>query len=335
MRNKGFGRARPLGIAVGAAVVALGLAASPAGASSSRSASVNNDTLTVTGGSSGDRLALRLAAGSTGTLEVDFDDNGSADFSFDRSTFSKIAVNTRSGNDQFRIDQVNGAFADEAITVDGGAGRDVLNGGDGTEEFIGGSGNDAVDGNKGNDTANLGSGNDTFTWDPGDGSDLIDGQTGRDTLDFNGAGAAEVMSLSANGQRSLFLRDLGNIRMDMDNVENLDLTALGGADLVTVNDMSGTDFRRADVDLGGGDAAVDTLTLNGTANADRIEVDVRGGTEVEANGLQTSLQITGSEPTDLLQINTLDGNDTVDVDNNVDNVIGVSVDLGSGQPAPR
>ena len=46
--------------------------------------------------------------------------------------------------------------------------------------------------------------------------------------------------------------------MDMDGVERLDLTALGGADTVTIDDMTGTDFRRAGIDLsgpaGGGDA---------------------------------------------------------------------------------
>ena len=38
------------------------------------------------------------------------------------------------------------------------------------------------------------------------------------------------MSLTPNGERALFLRDVANIRMDMDNVERLDLTALAGTD---------------------------------------------------------------------------------------------------------
>src|SRR5215217_5657375 len=83
-------------------------------------ASVANDTLTVNGSSRDDRIALRLAAGDPGTLEVDFGDDGSAEHRFDRSTFSNIEVFLRSGNDEFRVDQVNGVFADEALTVDGG-----------------------------------------------------------------------------------------------------------------------------------------------------------------------------------------------------------------------
>ena len=160
--------------------------------------------------------------------------------------FSRIEVFTGSGHDQFRVDQANGAFTDEALTIDGGNGRDTLNGGDGVELFIGGNGRDAVDGNRG-DTALLGNGRDSFRWDPGDGSDIVEGENGTDTLDFNGAGVDEIMSLSPNGERSLFLRNIANIRMDMNGVERLDLTALGGADTVTVDDMSGTDRRRADV----------------------------------------------------------------------------------------
>ncbi len=264
MIRKNVAGARRLGLAAGAAAAALAVgwaAASPAAAAQSPSAAVANDILTVTGTGDSDRIALRLEAGAPGTLQVDFGDDGSADFSFDRSTFSRIEVFALGGSDQFRMDQVNGAFADEAATIDGGRDGDILNGGDGNELFIGRGGNDAVDGNRGDDTALLGSGDDSFRWDPGDGSDVVEGKNGTDTLDFNGAGGGEKMSLSPNGHRSLFLRDVANIRMDMGDVEQLDLTTLGGVDTFTVDNMSGTDFHRADVDLsgptGGGDALAD------------------------------------------------------------------------------
>ena len=320
-----------LGLA-GAAALAIGLAG-PAVAATSP-AVVFNDTLTVITGSGHDRLALRLAPGAPGTLDVDLGDDGSADRSFDRSTFSRVTVILGSGNDTFRVDQVNGAFADEALSVDGGSGDDVMKGGDGTEEFRGGSGRDAVDGNRGDDAAYLGSGQDSFRWDPGDGSDIVEGDSGTDTLDFNGAGAAENMSLSPNGQRTLFLRDVANIRMDMDNIEQLDLTALGGADTVTIDDMSGTDFRRALVDLsgptGGGDAAADVVTVKGTQNADQVEV-VTDGAAVVVQGLPTQTRISGSETIDRLLVNTLGGNDNAEVADEVATLIGVTIDLGSGQ----
>jgi hypothetical protein len=319
--------ARRLGIAAGAAaLVALGLAsAAPAGAATS--ASVTGDTLTVRGSAAGERLALRLAPGASGTLQVDFGDDGTADASFDRTTFSQIRVTLRSGDDAFRVDQVNGAFADEALTVEGEDGDDTFAGGDGAERYFGGAGDDAVDGNRGDDSAELGSGQDSFRWDPGDGSDTIDGQIGHDTLDFNGAGAAENMSLSANGSRSVFLRDVATIRMDMDNVESLDLTALGGVDTFTVNDMSGTDFQVANVDLqgpaGGGDGAIDTVTVNGTAAADTIDV-APGGIGVQVSGLKTTTGIGGSEATDVLVVNGLGGDDAITVDPATGALIGVT-----------
>ena len=326
--------ARGLGLAAGAAaMLAVGLAtASPAAAATS--ASVSNDTLTVNGGNGDDRIALRLAAGAPGTLQVDFGDDGSAEHSFDRGTFSRIDVFTGNGNDQFRVDQTNGAFANETLTVDGGNGDDTLNGGDGVELFIGGNGDDSVDGNRGNDTAFLGNGQDSFRWDPGDGSDVVEGENGFDTLDFNGAGVDEIMSLSPNGERALFLRNIANIRMDLNGVERLDLTALGGADTVTINDMSGTDFRRADVDLsgpaGGGDGVADVVTVKGTEQADNIHVR-DAGAQVAVGGLRTETVVTGADAIDRLQVDALGGDDKVDVDPAVPALIDVSVDLGAGQ----
>src|SRR5262249_39220709 len=136
MTSNRSARVRRVGLAAGAAA-ALGLAgvamASPAGAAPSPSASVANDTLTVTGTHASERLPLPLQAGAPGVLDVDFGDDGTAEFSFDRATFSHIDVFLRGGDDQFRVDQINGSFPDEALTVYGGNGNDTLNGGDGNE----------------------------------------------------------------------------------------------------------------------------------------------------------------------------------------------------------
>lgn len=318
-----------LGLAVGAAAAATAISLAVAGpASAATSGSVADDTLTVTGTNDDDQIALRLAPGIPGIVQVVVD--GTVEGSFDRTTFSEIVVLLGNGNDRFDIDQINGAFPDEQVTVNGGNGDDILNGGDGAELFIGGNGKDAVDGNRGNDTGDLGTGMDTFTWDPGDGSDVIDGRTGTDTLVFNGANVNEQMSLSPTGERSLFHRVQANIDMDMIRVERLDLRALGGADTVTINDMSGTDFRQADVNLGGADAAIDTVIVNGTENADHIKLKAHG-TRVDVEGLQTETKLTGTETTDVLRIAALDGDDKVDVDQGVSDLIGVQVDLGAGQ----
>jgi len=304
-----------------ALVAAVFLTAAPAVAASTR-AQVDDHVLIVQGSGGDDQLALRLAPGAPNTLQVDFDDDGSAEASFDRSTFTTIVVMLSGGDDQYRVDQANGAFADEAITVDGGGGDDVMNGGDAAEVFLGRGGSDFVDGNRGGDTAFLHGGNDTFRC-----------SGGTDSLDFNGAAGPENMSLSAVGSRSLFFRDAGNIRMDMSDVEVLDLTALGGVDTFTLNDMRGTGFLRADVDLsvgGNPDGAADIVTVKGTEQADDVNVGAAAGSVV-VDGLQTQLRVTGSEPADHLQVDTLEGDDDVDVDNAVATLIDVDVDLGADE----
>jgi hypothetical protein len=334
--TNGMARVRRFGVAAAALTIAATVAAGPAVAAPrfAGSAWVRHDTLVVIGSRGDDRIALRLKSGAPDRLQVDFGDDGVADRTFDRDRFTRVTVFAGRGDDRVRIDEGSGTFADEAVAISGGRGDDVLDGGSGVERFAGGPGRDTIDGNGGNDRAWLGSGRDAFRWDPGDGSDVVEGQSGTDTLDFNGAAAGENMRLSPDGRRAQFLRDVGNIRMDMNDVERLDLTALDGVDTVTVDDMSRTDMRRADVDLsgpaGGGDGRADIMTVNGSARGDDIEVGADDG-RVDVQGLAARVRITGGETIDRLQINGLRGDDDVVVDDDVENVIGVEVDLGSGQ----
>ena len=119
----------------------------------------------------------------------------------------------------------------------------------------------------------MGAGNDTFVWNPGDGSDIVEGQGGSDTLQFNGANINENIDLSANGSRLRLFRDVGNVTMDVNGVEQVNVTALGGADTITVNDLTGTDVTHVNIDLGSpagsgtGDGPADTVIVNGTAAA--------------------------------------------------------------------
>ena len=87
------------------------------------------------------------------------------------------------------------------------------------------------------------------SWDPGDGNDTIEGQDGVDSMLFNGANIAENFDVSANGRRVRFTRNIANIVMDLNDVEDIDVNALGGDDNVVVNDLSGTAMRTVDTDL--------------------------------------------------------------------------------------
>ncbi len=144
--------------------------------------------------------------------------------------------------------------------------------------MIGGDGNDVINGGRGNDEAFLGAGNDTFIWNPGDGSDTVEGQDGFDTMLFNGANINEKIDISANGSRVRFTRDVANITMDLNGVEGVNFTARGGADTITVNDLTGTGLTQLNFDLSGvpgsgiGDGAADTVIVNGTNASNAVSV---------------------------------------------------------------
>ncbi|HUA05033.1 MAG TPA: calcium-binding protein [Solirubrobacteraceae bacterium] len=288
-----------------------------------------NDTAVYSGTSSDDTIGIAPSAdgvatfGTTGGLFVA------------AGTVENLDVNGLAGEDT--ITGQNGIAGPTHLTIDGGAGDDTIRGGDGDDTLIGGGGNDTIDGGRGSDTALMGAGNDTFVWDPGDGSDTVEGQGGNDALDFNGSNAAENIDISANGSRVRLFRDVASVTMDVNGIETLNLATLGSADKITVGDLTGTELRNANIDLGGtpgsgiGDGAADTVVENGTAGADRVHV-LRSGQQVQTTGLVPRLSISGSEPAlDTLQVNTLAGSDRVTVDPDVSQLISPIVDLGADQ----
>jgi Ca2+-binding RTX toxin-like protein len=292
--------------------------------------------LTIVGTEASDTIALRLQTGQPGVLQVDVGDDGSADFSFARERVATIAVDAAAGDDRVRIDESNGVFTDSIpTTIDGGDGNDTIAGGKGIETLLGGEGNDSIDGNGGNDLALLGAGDDTFVWDPGDGSDTIEGQDGTDTMVFNGADVPERVALSANGNRLRFLRDPGSVTMDTAGVERVDFNALGGADLVSVNDLTGTGISDVNVDLaatlGGatGDGQADSVIVDGTNGNDTINVsgDASG---VAVSGLAALVAIQHQEPNDGLAVNGLGGNDAISAAALAAQAITLTLDGGAG-----
>jgi hypothetical protein len=209
---------------------------------------------------------------------------------------------------------VFGDNADNSITVSrNAAGTLLVN--NGAVNILGGDGDDFVDGQQGNDVAFLGDDDDTFQWDPGDGSDVVEGQVGDDTMLFNGNGTGETFDASANGGRLRFTRNIGSIVMDTDDVERIDLNALGGADTFIVNDLSTTDVVELNVNLAAalgtvtGDAQPDNVILNGTNGDDAIVV---GGdsTGVSVLGLAARVNLARMEAAnDRLTVNGLVGDD--------------------------
>src|SRR5215470_5894737 len=287
-----------------------------------------NDTAEVNGANGAETFTI-TANGS----RVRFDRVTPAPFVLDIGTTENLVVNANGGDDT--ITAGNGLAGLIKLTIDGGAGNDTITGGDGDDLLLGGNGNDTITGGRGNDTARLGAGDDTFVWNPGDASDVVEGQDGTDTLVFNGANVAEKVDIEANGTRVRFTRDVANITMDLGTIENIQFTARGGADNVTVGDLSGTGVTQVAVDLAGtpgtgqGDGATDTVTVNGTGKDDNIQV-TGAGTSVAVNGLAEQVNLTGAEAGDLLTIASGNGNDTINASTLPAGIIGLTIDGGAG-----
>jgi Ca2+-binding RTX toxin-like protein len=316
-----------LAVAGAGLAAALTFGATPALAA--YTAQVSNGTLQVTGNSASDALALRLAPGDPQTLQLDVGDDGTADFAFDRTTFTAVDVQGGGGDDSIRVDRSNGVFTDEAITLDGGSGNDTLLGGDGNDTLIGGAGNDTVDGDRGNDTAVLGSGNDRFTWDPGEGSDTIEGGDGTDTLAFNGSNIGERIDVTASGSRVHLHRDVAAIDMDFAGVETVAVRTLGSADTITTGDLTGTDVKTVDVDPGAADGAADTVVAQGTEAADNVSVGASAG-ELVTSGLAAQTRMVASDALDTLDFATLGGDDTLTSGTTVAGTASATFDGGEG-----
>jgi Ca2+-binding RTX toxin-like protein len=299
-----------------------------------------DDTDLFEGGADTDTAEVNAGNGSevftvtANGARVRFDRVDPAPFSLDIGTTENLVVHMNGGDDTFSATGNLAALI--KITVDGGAGNDTILGSNGNDTLLGGDGNDFIDGQQGNDVAFLGAGNDVFQWDPGDGSDTVEGGDGTDTLLFNGSAGAEIFQVSANGGRALFTRNLGNIVMDLNDVEVIDLNALGNTDTLTVNDLSGTDVVEVNVNLAGtiggasGDAAADVVIANATNSADVIDV-VGAGTSVSVLGLAARINVSNSEgANDSLVINGLGGDDGIVATTLPAGVIKLTIDGGAG-----
>ena len=346
--NRSFGRAAAATTMIGLVAAVLAVSAGPAQATPARaSAAVVDDVLVINGTNAADRITVDFTAPDSVAVNLGHDHVQR----FDPRTFHSASVSLRAGDDDFRTlsgasvtdvpltiragagnDTAVGGAADDVL--EGGSGRDFLLGGAGTDHVFGGRGADFVNGGVGTDTEVLGSGDDRAAWNPGEGNDAISGGLGRDTLAFNGSDGDERMSLAADGTSAVFLRSPGNIRMDLDGVERLDLATLGGADAVTIGDLSGTALTVADIDLssaaGTGDAKTDTVVVNGTDRPDRVDVAAHAGA-VDVTGLRAKTVVTGGEPTDQLDVATFEGDDSVTVHDAARALLDIVVDLGLDQ----
>jgi Ca2+-binding RTX toxin-like protein len=288
-----------------------------------------NDTAEVNGGNGAEVFTL-----SPNGTRVRFDRVSPAPFSLDIGTTENLVLNMNGGDDVFTAS--NGLASLISLTVDGGDGNDTITGGDGNDTLLGGNGNDLITGGRGNDVARLGNGDDTFVWNPGDGSDTVDGGDGNDTLVFNGADINENFDISANHGRVKLTRNVGNVTMDLGSIEQISVTARGGADNINVGDLTGTGTKEVDVDLAStpgtnlGDGQADKVTVNGTAGNDAVQVSGTAGS-IAVTGLAATVNIAGAEAAnDQLIIDGGDGNDVITAVGLAAGAVLLTIDGGAG-----
>jgi Ca2+-binding RTX toxin-like protein len=266
----------------------------------SYTAKVKNRVLTITGNNAASTLTLRTGV-TASQLQIDVGDDGSAEYTFDRGAFEKIVVDASGGNDVVLVRELGGAFtAEEQVTIQGGAGDDVIQGGVGPETLLGGGGVDTILGGLGIDQINLGAGDDTAIWDPGGASDVLVGGDGLDLLQLRLANAGEQIALTASGDHLRLTRDLGTVTIDGLGDEHVAMATRGGADRVVVGDLTAAGVARVDVDLesaiaGQGDALADAVVLAATPAADVASVWSDGAAVVASLG-GAEVRVTGGEP---------------------------------------
>lgn len=253
------------------------------------------DNVEVNGGAEGEQFTITA----NGT-RVRFDRLAPAPDFLDIGGCENIVLNANGGDDSLACTGNLAALI--RVAAHGGDGNDHLLGSNGADLLTGGLGNDFIDGQQGDDAIALGGGDDVFQWDPGDGSDAIEGQGDYDKIVLNGSNGNENFAFAQNGRRLRFTRNLGNIILDADGIEQFDLKTLGGTDGATINDLSGTALAEINIDLAGtlggiiGDSLPDIVTLTGTPADDTFEL-YADGPAVFAN-LPTAVRVRGYEASD-------------------------------------
>jgi Ca2+-binding RTX toxin-like protein len=224
---------------------------------------------------------------------------------------------------------------EDADTIFGLDGDDLMVGLGGVDKLVAGKGNDSVFGGDGDDVAYLDEGDDLFGWNPGEDNDRIEGGEGYDTMLFNGANVDEQIDMSAEGERFRFFRDIASVLMDTDELEQVDFNALGGADTIKINDLSKTDVKQINLNLAAlgstaGDGAADKVILDASKRNDVVNISGVPG-DVNVSGLSAAVKITGADlEQDLLTVNGLNGDDTIDATNLAVGALKLLIDGGKG-----
>ena len=136
-----------------------------------------------------------------------------------------------------------------------------------------------VDGGHGDDTLVGGDGDDFFFWQPGDGSDRIVGGRGTDILEFAGSNVDEHITITPDGTGFDLVRDVGSVRMSVQDIELLSVFTGEGTDSVVTTPLVDT-IQDIEDGVGEPDGLADVLHVDAagsclTRRNDTFEIDGR------------------------------------------------------------
>ena len=220
------------------------------------------DNVVVNGGSGSDRIQLTQSG-------ADILVNGLHAQVFVTGAEPASDVLTIHGLDgQDVIDASNLVANQIRLTLDGGAGNDIIFGSSGNDTLLGGAGDDTLSGGSGADVLTGGAGNDTFVYGPGSGADVI--------TDFAaGPGIGDRIDLAAfHGIRNLSDALSFATQVGADTVFNF------GGNTLTLQNVTKTSLVADDFSF-----AQHVNDFNGDANADILW---RGSDGSLANWLMNS-----------------------------------------------
>src|SRR5262249_7233500 len=121
--------------------------------------------------------------------------------------------------------------------------------------------------------------------------------------------------------------------IDISNADAGDVLLLSGgagADVFTVNPLTGTTLPTVRIDTGGADGQNDTANVNGTLGADSISVATVAPGVVTVSGLGANTEVTNTETGDVVAVNGLDGDDVISASLLAAGSYRLQIDGGSG-----